>query len=126
MVINVVNVDNYRVQILENRPRAIRNNGLPPLLFLTGVVQTFPVDGGFVDVLVLNESVWVSHQIKYLNGAVNVYCFDGDDQRFEIRFRTDRLVQSVKDEMRRDFLIGDTQESRALRMHSKDRIFIHE
>ena len=75
MVIIAVNVDTYRVQILENRPRAVRENGLPPLLFLTGVVQTFPVDGGFVDVLVLNESVWASHQIKYLNDAVNVYCW---------------------------------------------------
>ena len=89
MVIIAVNADTYRVRILEHRPRAVCNNCLPPLLFLTGVVQTFPVDGGFVDVLVLNESVWVGHQIKYLNGAVNVYCFDGDDQRFQSRFRTD-------------------------------------
>ena len=117
----------YRVQILENRPRAaVHNNNLPPLLFLTCVVQTFPVDGGIVDVLVLNESVWTSQQIKYLNGAVYVCCIAGDDQRFQSRFRTDRLSAFVNDEMWRDFFSGDAEETRALRMHTKGRIVVNE
>ena len=82
-----------------------------------------------MDVLVLNEKVWASHQIKFLKGAADIYCFTGDDtasQRFQGRFHTDRLIPSVKDEMWRDFMSGAAVESRALRMHTKGRIPLHE
>ena len=80
-VINAVDATAYRVQILEKRQREVPNNDLPPLLFLTGILKTFPLftlDGSFVDVLVLNEKVWASHQIKFLKGAADIYCFTGD------------------------------------------------